>query len=112
MKGFDFENRFTQQEYEKFILAVSKREDYELRFGDHKTKMQVVIYGRKIDNGVWLPENYYWAVDTNDRRGGYSGTGSPFRIREMKTYPELIDFVYNAFNIERPPCIQTQLSFL
>ena len=110
MKKFDFEQKFTQAEYEKFLAAVGKRERYEFRYGEHKDKVQVVIDGRVCDNGVWAPENYLWGINTHDKRGGYSGTGRGFRVGDMKTRDEIIDYVYEKFGIERPQ--QKQLSFL
>lgn len=109
MAGFKVEAQFTEAEYSRFVAAVKKRENYEFQYGDHKTKMRVVISGRQWDNGVWLPENYLWAIDTQDNRGGFNGIGSPFRIDEMKSYDAIIDFIYDAFKLEHPT--SRQLSF-
>ena len=110
MKKFDFELKFTQAEYEKFVAAVARREEYEFRYGEHKDKIQVIIDGRVCDNGVWAPENYLWGISTHDKRDGFSGTGRGFRVSEMKTREEIIILVYDKFKLERPGI--TQLSFL
>jgi len=110
MKKFDFENAFTRAEYERFAVAVEGREEYEFRYGEYKDKVQVVIDGRRCDNGIWAPENYLWGINMTDKRSGYSGYSCGFRISEMKTREEIIDFVYDWLKIERPAL--TQLSFL
>ena len=109
MKKFEFEKAFTQSEYDKFFAAVEWRVAYEFQYGGYKDKMQVTITGNKCGNGIWAPEDYYWSIDVNDRRGGYSGASWPFRVGEMKTYDWIIDYVYAAFKLELPAA--KQLSF-
>ena len=106
MKGFSFESGFTEAEYGKFVEAVTKREDYTFCYGKYTDKMQARIYGTRSDNGVWEPENYYWSVSTTDRRDGFSGRSNPFRIGELKTYAELIDYVYEMLKLPRPAGFQ------
>ena len=102
MKKFDFEGSFTDAEYRKFVAAVERRENYTFCYGKHNDKLQVRIYGIKTDNDVWKPEDYYWSIGTQDRRDGFSGCSNPFRVGELKTYAQIIDFVYDAFKLPRP----------
>ena len=110
---FNFENVFTITEYEKFVSAVNNRKDYEFEYGKYNDKLSVRIYGRNCDNGCWLPENYLWSIATTDKRKcDYSGSSSPFGVSELKSYTQIIDYVYERFKLVRPETIMLQLSFL
>jgi len=98
----DFERSFTKNEYKNLVNAISNRTDYRFNHGKHGDKMVVNIYGSFCDNGIWLPENYYWSISITDCRNGYSGSGNPFRVNELKSYDEIVEFVYNRFNIPKP----------
>jgi len=105
----NFEKQFTKQEYNNFVSAVEHRKDYEFSYGKHGDKMIARICGRFCDNGVWQPENYLWSISTFDTRDGYSGTSNPFRVSELKSYDEIIAFVYDRFNLPQPTTFQTSL---
>jgi len=102
----NFEMGFTKSEYQKFVAAVNQRVGYSFCHGKSKDKMQVRIYGTVCDNGLWKPENYLWSVCITDMRGGYSGSSRPLRVSELKTYDELVGFVYDLFKLPRPASFQ------
>jgi len=106
---FDFEKSFDKNEYKNFINAINKRVDYDFCYGKHGDKMVVRIYGSSCDNGVWLPENYLWSISITDCRNGYSGSSSPYRVSELKSYDEIVAFVYDRFNLSQPTNYQTSL---
>jgi len=106
MKNFEFEAKFTVQEYQKFIAAVEKREKYEFSYGEFKAKMQVNINGIICDNGIWKPEDYFWSIDMTDKRNGFSGGGFPSKVSEMKTYEDIVNFVYEYFKLPYPAGFQ------
>jgi len=105
----DFEKHFTKSEYQSLANAVATGIDYEFCHGKHGDKMVVRIHASACDNGVWLPHNYYWSIGITDCRNGYSGIGSPFRIDELKTYDEIVSFVYKRFNLPQPTNFQVSL---
>jgi len=72
---FEFEKHFTKSEYQNFVNSADNRIDYKFYYGKHNDKMSIRIYSRFCNNGIWLPENYLWSIDTTDNRDGYSGTG-------------------------------------
>jgi hypothetical protein len=111
-KAFNFESEFTRAEYERFVAAVEKRESYSFYVGKAKDKIRAVVYGTPCGNGRWLPENYYWSISIYDCRNGYSGSGSPFRVKELKTYEDIVYFVYDSLKLPRPKSLPHQLSFL
>ena len=106
---FDFEKSFDKSEFIKFTNAIGKRVDYNFCYGKHGDKMIVKVYGSFCNNGVWLPQNYYWSIGTTDCRNGFSGSSYSFRIDELKTYDEIIAFVYSRFNLPKPTNYQTSL---
>ncbi|MDR2091119.1 MAG: hypothetical protein LBP62_05650 [Clostridiales bacterium] len=108
---FKFESLFTESDYKNFIAAVERRESYSVRVGNHRDKIQVRITGQECTNGNWSPENYFWSIDVTDQRNGYAGSGVPLRIGEMKSYDELVYFIYDMLKIPHPKQMQTQLSF-
>lgn len=101
MKGFKFEESFTQQEYDAFVKAVAERRAYKFQLGNYKDKIQVIIDGQICEDKVWQPDNYFWSIYIQDNRNGYNGLGQPFHISELKSYEEIIDYVYAVFKIER-----------
>ena len=105
----EFEKHFNKNEYQNFVSAVNNRIDYEFCYGKHNDKMCVRIYGAVCDNAIWLPENYLWSISTTDNRNGYSGTGNPSRVDELKNYDEIVAFVYNKFNLPQPTNYQISL---
>jgi len=106
VKGFYFESVFTQLEYKRFAAAVERRDNYMFRYGKNKDKLQIAICGRRCANGVWSPEDYYWSIDTQDRRDGFRGGSDTFRVGGLKPYADIIDLVYDKFKLPRPAGFQ------